>query len=156
MIKFIFLLIIFLISIISFPFIVTQPLLFLILIPLIGVFIILFIDFSMVNKIGVNTSTITATPPVPVQDVFEKSNSNHYSQGQGVANQNIKETVSPFVTHKLKLLINSLIKGFYLLRSSTNTATLQDNNQNTQNVNSILFIIALFFSLINFIISMIM
>ena len=56
MIKFIFLLTIFLISIASFSFIITQPLIFLILIPLIGVFIILFTDLSKINKI--NTKNI--------------------------------------------------------------------------------------------------
>ena len=54
--KIIIFLTIFLISIISSSYIITQPIVFLILIPLIGVFIILFIYLSKINKI--NTKNI--------------------------------------------------------------------------------------------------
>lgn len=129
MIKFIFLLTIFLISIASLSFIITQPLIFLILIPLIGVLIILFTDLSKINETNYVTNTsaeITSTGYV----------------------SNVKKLITLTLISIIKPLTEpSVISGtsVYLRRSS------QSNTQN-----SIFFIIALFFSLLNLFISMVM
>jgi hypothetical protein len=126
MINLILFLIIFIISILSLSFIITQPILFLILIPLIGVLLILFLDLNIINHNKENTLSTT----------------------------NLKE-----LPQILLFFINLLkkINGTIIPHTQEQTSlNLQAVNDKYLNINSLFFIIALFFSLLNLIISMIM